>query len=316
MGNKRIILNKDELYQKYIIEKLSQKDTAVYFNCSVDTVVRNLKEYEIESHKAGSWSQTDIVQLNEYQKEILNGAMLGDGSLIVAKCGVNAQFTYTSKSKQHVEFVCSEFMEYSYKEGIKYTSFFDKRTNKTYERYTFRTITDKGFTSIYNKWYKNRIKHLPDSLILTPTTCLVWYIGDGCLSNSKRSQYIKLATQCFTKEEQEKILLPQLSQFEATIMKADKSTNGEQQYYIYIPHKCVQSFLDYIGECPFSDYDYKWNVVGYKNKQPQNHTFYEKEFCDLYKKGMTYYAIAKQFGIEPNAVKYYLIKNNLYKKGN
>ena len=29
---------------------------------------------------------------------------------------------------------------------------------------------------------------------------------------------------------------------------------------------------------------------------------------------MTYYAIGKQFGIEPNAVKYYLIKNNIYKK--
>ena len=29
---------------------------------------------------------------------------------------------------------------------------------------------------------------------------------------------------------------------------------------------------------------------------------------------MTYYAIAKQFGIEPNVVKYYLVKNNIYKK--
>ena len=33
----------------------------------------------------------------------------------------------------------------------------------------------------------------------------------------------------------------------------------------------------------------------------------------MYKNGMTYYAIAKKFNIEPNAVKYYLKKNKLYK---
>ena len=32
----------------------------------------------------------------------------------------------------------------------------------------------------------------------------------------------------------------------------------------------------------------------------------------MYKTGLTYYAIAKHFGIEPNAVKYYLKKNDLY----
>lgn len=31
---------------------------------------------------------------------------------------------------------------------------------------------------------------------------------------------------------------------------------------------------------------------------------------------MTYYAIAKEYGIEPSAVKYYLIKNDLYQTPN
>lgn len=46
---------------------------------------------------------------------------------------------------------------------------------------------------------------------------------------------------------------------------------------------------------------------------PKNHQSKEKEFCEMYLSGMTYYAIAKSFGIEPNAVKHYLIKNGLYK---
>lgn len=57
----------------------------------------------------------------------------------------------------------------------------------------------------------------------------------------------------------------------------------------------------------------KWKVKEYKNAIPKNHTMYEDDFCEMYKNGMTYYAIAKQFEVEPNAVKYYLKKNNIYK---
>ena len=133
------------------------------------------------------------------------------------------------------------------------------------------------------------------------------------ICHSNRSECIKLSTQCFSKEEQEEILLPQLSQFEATLMKAGVGKNQQRQYYIYIPHRKEKEFLDYIGECPFDDYLYKWRISEYKNKVPKNHQSKEKEFCEMYLSGMTYYAIAKSFGIEPNAVKHYLIKNGLYK---
>lgn len=312
MNCRKIILDKEELYKKYILEGLSQKKTADYFKCSVDTVVKNLKEYGIKSHKTGYWKQSNTIQINNHQKDILYGALLGDGCLIKHKNGVNAQFSYTSKSKQHVEFVCNDFMEYSYKEGVKKIDVYDKRTDKIYTRYTFRTITDKGLLSEYNKWYKDGKKHIPKDLVLNPLICLIWYIGDGGLLDSKRSQYIKLSTQCFDKIEQENILIQQLSQFNAKLTKADKSKYDDQQYFIYIPHKNVKMFLDYIGECPFDDYRYKWNLKEYKNKQPMNHKEKELLFCEMYKNGMTYYAIAKEFGIEPNAVKYYLKKNNLY----
>ena len=131
------------------MEKLSQAKTAKYFNCSIDTVVRNLKDYGIKAHKQGAWCVSNRVELSEYQRNKLCGALLGDGSLIKCKNGINAQFTYVSKSKQHVEFVCKDFMEYSYKEGIKKYEYIDKRTKKQYLRYTFRTITDQGFTAEY-----------------------------------------------------------------------------------------------------------------------------------------------------------------------
>lgn len=255
----------------------------------------------------------DKIELTEEQKQILYGALLGDGSLILHKHCKNAIFSYTSKSKQYVEYVSTPFKKYWSGEGIKQCTYYDGRTNKEYSRYVMRTYTNETFTDEYHKWYKNGIKEIPKDLKLTPLMCNIWYIGDGGICRSNRSEWIKLSTQCFSKEEQEKILLPQLSQFEAILMNADRSKNGEQQYFIYIPHRKEKEFLDYIGECPFDDYLYKWEILEYKNRMPKNHQSKEKEFCEMYLSGMTYYAIAKSFGIEPNAVKHYLIKNGLYK---
>ena len=245
--------------------------------------------------------------LTEKQKEVLDGALLGDGCLYLHTNGKNAQFTYLSKSREHVEYVGKYFQEYWSGEGIKDTSYIDERTNKKYFRSQIKTYTNETFTEQYNRWYRNGIKHLPQDLVLTPLICLIWYIGDGGICHANRTEYIKLSTQCFSKDEQETILLPQLIQFEASLMKTDN-----EQYFIYIPRRKEKEFLDYIGKCPFNDYMYKWEITLYKNTKPKSHKEHEIEFCEMYKNGMTYYAIAKHFGIEPNAVKYYLKKHNLY----
>ena len=248
------------------------------------------------------------INFTEEQIQVLNGALIGDGCLYLHKGGVNANFIYTSKSKQHVEFVCNYFKQYWSGEGIKYTTVYDKRTNKEYRRYAVKTYVNQSFTDEYNRWYPDGKKHLPKDIILTPLTCLIWYIGDGGICHSRRSEYIKLSTHFYSKEDQENILLPQLQKFNPSLMYT-----GNNQYFIYIPHKNEEDFLQYIGECPFSDYTYKWEIRKYKNSIPKNHTVHEQEFCRMYESGMTYYAIAKKFEIEPNAVKYYLKKNKIYK---
>lgn len=256
---------------------------------------------------------TQKIIFTQEQKQVLNGAMLGDGCLYLHKNGINAQFVYGSKSKQHTIFVGNFFKDYWSGEELKDLSYHDIRTDKTYFKSVIKTYTNPSFTDEYHRWYINNIKHIPDDLILTPLTCLIWYIGDGGICHGNRSEYIKLSTQCFLKEQQQKILLPQLATFEAVLMKGDMGKDNRQQYFIYIPHKHEQDFLNYIGQCPFLDYNYKWQIAPYKNKIPTNHKDKEQIFCELYKKGQTYYQIAKTFNIEPNAVKYYLIKNNIYK---
>ena len=53
-----------------------------------------------------------------------------------------------------------------------------------------------------------------------------------------------------------------------------KMVNNNILYIFPIEKK--KEFLDYIGECPFDDYLYKWEVLEYKNRMPKNHQSKEK----------------------------------------
>ena len=311
--NNKIILDKEKLCDLYCNKMLSQSDVAKKFGCSIDTVRQNLRAYNIPSHIPNYHAHMQKIFLNKEQKDYLYGAMLGDGCLYRAKRGKNSQFIYTSKSYQHVNFVSIPFKNILYKEGIRYVTYRDKRTNKEYDRYTFRTITDVGFENERKIWYPDGYKHIPNDLKLNSTICLIWYLGDGGICNSKKSQNIKLSTHCFKKEEQEDILLPQLSCFEAFLAKADVGENGNQVYCIYIPRRKIKEFLEFIGECPFEDYSYKRNFKEYKNKVSEQQTKNEKYFIKLYLLGLTCQQIANVFDIDFNTVKKYLIKNKLYK---
>lgn len=262
----------------------------------------------------------EIDRLSDVQIDYLIGALLGDGSLIKGRHDRNAQFSYISKSKQHVRYIYDKFENLSGDNGIKRNEYIDARTGKKYGSYRFRTLSNRLFTEYYALWYVKGKKHLPDSLILNPTICLIWYIGDGGISHGNRCESIKLSTHCFTKDEQERILLPQLSQFNAVLQKAGVGKGGSNQYFIYIPHKSVQDFLDYIGECPFEDYRYKWSVKPYKNFCSAKNPETVEKIIDLFCAGYSSNYIAKQIGVDRTTVIKYLSQNgydyrdNLYKR--
>lgn len=112
---KKIILNKDELYQLYWEQMLSQKKIADIIGCSIDTVRQNLRDYNIPIHIPSYHAHEQKVFLNNLQLDYLYGAMLGDGCLYKAKKGINSQLIYTSKSYQHVEYVSKPFESILYK---------------------------------------------------------------------------------------------------------------------------------------------------------------------------------------------------------
>lgn len=250
----------------------------------------------------------DIIRLNDIQEEVLNGALLGDGCLTNnGKDNTNAQFIYTSKIYNHVKYIYDYISEYSTNSGIVKQEYFDKRTKNTYCRYSFRTQLNLYFTEKRNLWYVNGVKIIPKDLLLTPLTCLVWYIGDGCICNSNRSQFIKISTHCFSLRDIENILIPQLSKFDAKPMKA----NNEDQYFIYIPRYKIKDFLSYIGECPFEEYRYKWEYKEYKNFSIKNNGNFINEIIELFNQGYSAGTIAKIKNVDRNTIVKYLKKMNI-----
>ena len=278
-----------------------------FFKIHQDTIKNNLIKYKIPIISDRRHRNKCLV-FSKKEKEFISGCLLGDAHISRAK-GKSSEFRYNSSHKDHTFFIYKFLAKFSapkYKKGPVKVLKWDRRTKKEYTSYKFRTISNISFFDLRNKWYPDEIKKIPEKLILTHLTCLLWYIGDGGILKGKRTQEIKLSTHCFNKTDIEKILLPQLKKFNARIKNM-----GKNQYVIIIPKIKTECFLKFIGKCPIKSYTYKWGIIPYKNRKFKNgliHKTNNEEIAQFYKLGNTYYKIAKEFKIEPSLVRYYLIK--------
>ena len=142
---RKITIPYDILYNLYVVQNMSQQKIAENLGYCVDVIARQLKEHNITSHTQKDWMQNKEIILSENQIGVLYGALLGDGCLWKSKNGLNAQFTYASKSHQHVKFVYDSLGNVVCGQDIQYYEYFDKRTEKTYGRYSFRTEHNPSF---------------------------------------------------------------------------------------------------------------------------------------------------------------------------
>lgn len=121
------------------------------------------------------------------------------------------------------------------------------------------------------------------------------------------TSYLKFSTNCFTIEDIDNILIPQLIEFEAY-----RWTN-----LIFIHRKNIDKFLSFIGECPIPEYQHKWNVFPYKNKNIEkngvkSHKHLKNKILESAKNGKPPYKIAKELNIDTSLVKYYLKQQDLF----
>jgi hypothetical protein len=224
--------------------------------------------------------------------------MLGDGSLYKTKNGINVRLEFNFKHREFAQYVAKQYKVVRLNPTIRKQKCSDnRRIIPEYFGYTVQTECNPSLTEQWKRWYKPNPnyphkdkkhkykKFIPKDLILTPKSCLNWYLGDGSL---RKNSSIEIATHSFTEVEIEFLInaLWRDIKIKSTKNKSGKSKFGIQQWVMYISPIESKKFLDYIGPCPVKCYEKKWNWKDNGNlKQCENcgNFFNDKKGCKCIK---------------------------------
>lgn len=188
------------------------------------------------------------------EKDILDGHMLGDGSVFKSsKDRLHCIYAQRCKEKEYVEWLANNT---SFLTGQRVTrvDVFDKRTEKTYIGYHIKSKSNEVFTEARLRWYPEGKKVLAPDLVITSRLLLRFYMDDG--SYCRGGAYIATNDFCY---EDVKILGNKISDFCGFDIGIHKSGDKKgEQYKLYIKSRNYQEFLRVLGQCPVSCYIHKW----------------------------------------------------------
>ena len=182
--------------------------------------------------------------LSSLQREILIGAMLGDGTLRKGKNAVNVNFKYdlTISTKELVVLVYSIFQD------LVGTPPAVAKKAKSKDTFWFRTYRLKELRHWQKLFYTidargDNVRRVPNQLHkwITPLSLAIWFMDDGS-KDAKGGYY--LHTQCFTQGESKKLqqILGNKFHLEVSVHKDDKPKENKQFFRLYILKSSVPKF--------------------------------------------------------------------------
>jgi len=226
-----------------------------------DTCTQCGGEYDVV---ALHWSQSSDCShplLSDYQREIITGILMGDGS-IINEGNRNPHLKCDMVTKKYLEYVDKEFGMFG--KGVSSGITEEKRSEKESTEKNIKT--KKNYGDVYRwrsmshpelqefvDWYSTGEKVWPETIELTPTTLKHWYCGDGCWNNYGSNNYIKISmsneVENTNKVDQlfENVGLPSPSNYNISENHCDAEFTVNQS------HKLWQ----YMGE-PLPGFEYKW----------------------------------------------------------
>lgn len=143
------------------------------------------------------------ISFTDVQKDLLIGTLLGDGNLQTT----NGQFwryraIQKAFSKPYIEHKYHILQDICNSPPI-YSEVYDERTKKTYQRYSFSTLTNDQLRFYGNLFYANVngqwVKKVPKDIenYLTPRALAYWYMDDGALKWEGHSNSVRFCTDSF-----------------------------------------------------------------------------------------------------------------------
>lgn len=257
----KLYQDKEWLENKYHIGKISDPKIAKLCKVSQPTIGQWRKKFGIASIDHGELvhlATGNHCTLSKESIEWINGELLGDGC-IQSFSNYSGQFFYGSSKEEYIEYVSNTLKSFGIEMmGRIYRTWINHAWTKNYS-YFYESKSYAELLPIRKQWYPNGKKIIPRDIKLTPLTVRQWYIGDGSLSHQRNWRpIITLCTTGFPILDVEFLK-------EELIKLGFKTTRESFDNVIHISVYSVQDFLNYIGPCPVSCYQYKWNLL--KNKR-------------------------------------------------
>jgi len=267
------IKDRELLYKLYIIEKKSTTEiskisqTIFGTTVAVSAVYNSLIAYNIPVRnksesisRATSSLNIDESYLDEKTIEWIDGFLLGDGSIGYKKIThKSARFSFGSSEKQWTNYAMSGLKKYNPREASSNGWKF-RPEKPSRPLFSSATKMHPDISLQAKRWYPNGKKIVPLDVRITPTSILLWYLGDGSIGGCNRNKMsistnLHLATCGFTPEENNDILIPKLGQL------GIRARYGRVKNDIIVCSDSIKPFFDTIGlKSPISCYNYKFEV--------------------------------------------------------
>ncbi len=116
-----------------------------------------------------------VERLNQFQKSVIIGTVLGDGYLRIVP-GRRDAFLEINHALSQREYV---MWKYDVLNGIRAGAPKVRKGNGTRTAIRFQTRQSDELTQIQSLFYKDRIKVIPSDLQLNPVILAVWFMDDG-----------------------------------------------------------------------------------------------------------------------------------------
>lgn len=186
-------------------------------------------------YNAQNFDKNDV-SLTDIQQDVIAGTLCGDANLSTHSVNVRTWRYRAIQKKDHKEYL---YYKYDILKNLcgsppSYSTVFDERTQKTYNRFLFNTLTFSKLNSfgqafyVYNPSTQKWVKDIPENVasILTPRAVAFWYMDDGSLKYRGHSNAMRICSESFSKQGVELLQAAMWENFQIDLKLVKKNKNG------------------------------------------------------------------------------------------
>jgi len=267
-----LLNDRNWLHKKYTTDGLSTEQIAQLVGClSCSSVSQSLRRHNInvrsksEGHRVSRDDDGFVVY-----KDVIEGCLLGDGSLKVGNRYSDDSYPLFSKRNihhDHVKYVGELLFGDNADSRIKLVD--NTTTLGKGQIYSLTSLTHPELMELYRAWYpasNDYKKIIPTSIEITPALLLHWFLDDGYSYKYTRLQkytYTRLEFACmsFTVEELEMLCVKIYEKFGITMFIRVHKRNGKiagTGCEVHVKQGDIPLFYEIIGPPPVPSLAYKW----------------------------------------------------------